>query len=105
MISFTSLHLTSSHTISRHFTSFHSIHLVSLHLIAPGPSAVTRSLPEKQNNQEDCYGADRFNGWTPMNEEGKSAEDIDLEEGVWRRPFRSESVIYGRLRGEDEAPQ
>ncbi|CAB1120529.1 unnamed protein product [Ectocarpus sp. CCAP 1310/34] len=52
---------------------------------------------------EDCYGEDRFNGWTPMKEEGKDANGIDLpglDDGVWRRPFRSESVIYGRLRGE-----
>lgn len=56
--------------------------------------------------QEECYGADRFNGWTPMNEEGKNADEIDLpglEDDVWRRPFRSESVIFGRLRGEEEA--
>ena len=58
--------------------------------------------------QEECYGEDRFNGWTPMNEEGKDQDGIDLpglEDEVWRRPFRSESVIYGRLRGEMDAPK
>lgn len=57
---------------------------------------------------DECYGGDRFNGWTPMNEEGKGPDEIDmpgLEDEVWRRPFRSESVIYGRRRGEMGAPK
>ncbi|CAN0137693.1 unnamed protein product [Ascophyllum nodosum] len=53
---------------------------------------------------EDCYGQDRFNGWTPQNEEGRDT-DIDLpgiDEEVWRHPFRSAYTIYGRLRGETD---
>lgn len=43
-----------------------------------------------------------------MNEEGKDKDGIDLpglEDEVWRRPFRAESVIYGRRRGEMDAPE
>lgn len=69
-----------------------------LSVVAPPPPPLPRTY-----QQEDCYGEDRFNGWTPLKEEGKDANGVDLpglDDGVWRRPFRAESVIYGRLRGE-----
>lgn len=43
-----------------------------------------------------------------MNEEGKGKDEIDvpgLDDEVWRHPFRSKSVIYGRRRGEMDAPK